>query len=229
MNEENKTLLPQEELPLQDAEAPAAENAAEKPDLFDYLESLPDVEDPFDPSEPEPEPEEKSDLELLAEYIRARSAAGVLTARGEMLKENPELEEVFAQLADDEAYADIRTEQGKKDLYYYSTPIMAVNYAHMAMLAEEKDHCRTIADIVRFNCKVGPACTFVYFFMSAPYSLTKTQIDVALDMIKRRVEYADIQETQSFNGKRYLYTTNRLTAKYAKALADFAEEGEHNM
>ena len=65
--------------------------------------------------------------------------------------------------------------------------------------------------------------------MASPYNMTKTQIDVALDMIKRREEYADIQETQSFNGKRYLYTANRLTAKYAKALADFAEEGEHNM
>lgn len=65
--------------------------------------------------------------------------------------------------------------------------------------------------------------------MASPYNMTKAQIDVALDMIKRREEYADIQETQSFNGKRYLYTSDRLTAKYAKALADFAEEGEHNM
>lgn len=223
MNEENKTMLPLEESSMPDTQT------EEKPDLLDYLESLPEVEDPFDPSEPEPEPEEKNDLELLAEYIRARSRAGLLTAKGAMIKESPELEALFAQFAEDEAYADIRTEEGKKDLYYYSTPIMAVNYAHMAMLAEEKDHCRTIADIVRFNCKVGPACTWVHFFTSAPYNLTKTQIDVALNLMKTREEYADIQETQSFNGKRYLYTANRLTAKYAKALADFAEEGEHNM
>lgn len=225
MSEENKTILP-----AQDTAVPAAEETAnEKPDLLDYLESLPDVEDPFEPSEPEEEPQEQSDLDLLAQYIRARSAAGLLTAKGALLKDSPELEEVFAQLSDNEAYADIRTEEGKKDLYYYSTPTMAVNYAHMAMLAEEKDYCRTIADIVRFNCKVGPACTWAYFFMAAPYNMTKTQIDVAINMLKRREEYADIQETQSFNGKRYLYTSSRLSAKYAKALADFAEEGEHNM
>jgi len=223
MNEENKVLPTQEEAPVQDAQ--------EKPDLFDYLESLPDVEDPFEPSAQEEEeaPAEPSELDLLAQYIRARSAAGLLTGKSKMLKETPELEEVFAQFAENEAYADIRIEEGKKDLYYYSTPTMAVNYAHMAMLAEERDHCRTIADIVRFNCKVGPACTFVYFFTSAPYNMTKTQIDVTLDLMKTREEFADIQETISFNGKRYLYTTNRLTAKYAKALADFAEEGEHNM
>lgn len=226
MSEENKTILPGE-----DNAAPAAEETAEKPDLFDYLESLPDVEDPFEPSieEEEAEPEAPGELEMLAQYIRARSAAGLLTGKAALLKDSPELEEVFAQFADNEAYADIRTEEGKKDLYYYSTPTMAVNYAHMAMLAEEKDYCRTIADIVRFNCRVGPACTFAYFFMAAPYNMTKTQIDVTIDMLKRREEYADIQETESFNGKRYLYTSSRLTAKYAKALADFAEEGEHNM
>ena len=226
MNEENKPVLPQEE------NAAPAEPAAEKPDLFDYLESLPDVEDPFEPSEdaePEEEPEEPSELEMLARYIRARSAAGVLTPKKLLLEESPELEETLAQFAENEAYADIRIEEGRKDLYYYSTPTMAVNYAHMAMLAEEKDHCRTIADIVRWNCKIGPACTWAYFFMSSPYNMTKTQIDVTIDMLKRREEYADIQETTSFNGKRYLYSSDRLTAKYAKALADFAEEGEHNM
>lgn len=224
MSEDNKTILPEDE-------AAAAPGESEKPDLLDYLESLPDVEDPFEPSpeEPEKEPEEPGDLELLARYIRGRSAAGMLTAKKALLKESPELEEVLTQLAESEDYADIRTEQGKKDLYYYSTPIMAVNYAHMAMLAEEKDSCRTIADIVRFNCRVGPACTAAYFFMSAPYNMTRTQIDVALDLIKRREEYADIRETTSFNGKRYLYTTKRLSAKYAKSLADFAEEGEENM
>ena len=42
-------------------------------DLFDYMDSLPEVEDPFPPSEPEPEapPEpERKPGELLAEYIR---------------------------------------------------------------------------------------------------------------------------------------------------------------
>lgn len=227
MNEENKTVLPGEE-----SISVPAETTQEKPDLLDYLESLPDVEDPFEPSEDaetEEEPGEPSELELLAQYIRARSAAGVLTAKSALLKDNPELEEVFAGFAENEAYADIRTEQGSKDLYYYSTPTMAVNYAHMAMLAEEKDHCRTIADIVRWNCKIGPACTDAYFFTNHPYNMTKTQINVTLDLMKRREEYADIQETKSFNGVRYLYTSNRLTAKYAKALADFAEEGEHNM
>lgn len=202
-------------------------DSTEKPDLLDYLESLPDVDDPFEPSEPDPEPETPSELSMLADYIRARSASGLLTAKTALLQENPELETLIPQLT--ETFDDLRTEQGNKDLYFYATPIMAVNYAHMAMLAEEKDYSRTIADIVRWNCKIGPACTEVYFFTSAPYCMTKTQIDVTLNLMKTREAYTDIQETKSFNGVRYLYTTQRLSAKYAKALADFAEEGEQNM
>ena len=106
------------------ADAPAEEK---KPDLFDYLESQPDVEDPFPPSEPEPEPEEPTDTELLARYIRTRSAQGQLTARKALLEENPEMEPVIDELLRDEAFPDIRTEKGEKDVYYYATPIMAVH------------------------------------------------------------------------------------------------------
>ena len=53
----------------------------DKPDILDYLESLPDVEDPFPPSEPEEEaPVEETPKrpgQILADYIRRRSAAGV--------------------------------------------------------------------------------------------------------------------------------------------------------
>lgn len=135
------------------ADAPAEEK---KPDLFDYLESQPDVEDPFPPSEPEPEPEEPTDTELLARYIRTRSAQGQLTARKALLEENPEMEPVIDELLQDEAFPDIRTEKGEKDVYYYATPIMAVHYAHLAMLAEEKDLPRTIADMVRPSLQDRP-------------------------------------------------------------------------
>ncbi len=203
------------------ADAPAEEK---KPDLFDYLESQPDVEDPFPPSEPEPEPEEPTDTELLAGYIRTRSAQGQLTARKALLEENPEMEPVIDELLQDEAFPDIRTEKGEKDVYYYATPIMAVHYAHLAMLAEEKDLPRTIADMVRHHCKIGPAPTPVTYFTASPYNCTIPQIDRALMTMKHRAEYADIQEVLSYNHVRYLFSSSIISAKYAKSLADFSEE-----
>lgn len=204
------------------ADAPAKE---EKPDLFDYLESQPDVEDPFPPSEPEPQQEQApSDVELLAGYIRTRSSQGLLTARKPLLEESPELEPVLETLMQDEAFADIRTEKGEKDIYYYATPIMAVHYAHLAMLAEEKDLPRTIADMVRHHCKIGPAPTPLTYFTASPYNCTLPQIERALMIMKHREEYADIQETLSYNRVRYLYSSAMISAKYAKSLADFSEE-----
>lgn len=208
---------------------PGTENLPDdqKPDIFDYLESQPDVEDPFEPSEPEPEPAPKSDAEIFADFIRHRSSCGQLTPKSALLQEIPELETILAQIAaGGEAFQDIRTEQGKKDIYYYSTPIMAVNYAHLSMLAEEKDICLAIADMVRHNCKIGPAPTALSYFEAHPYLYTLPEIERALMMMKQKPEYADIQEVQSYNGVRYLYSSDSISAKYAKALADFSEESE---
>lgn len=208
----------------QESAATATGEQAGKPDIFDYLESQPDVADPFEPSQPESEPAPRTDAQLFADFVRMRSRCGLLTAKSEILKENPEMEAVLASLSEDEQFSDIRTEQGKKDLYYYSTPTMAVNYAHMAMLADEKDLPRTIADIVRWQCRIGPAPTPVSYFKAPPYCCTLPQIDRALMLMKRREEYADIEETTSYNGIRYLYSSKAISAKYAKALADYSEE-----
>ena len=54
----------------------AAAARGETVDLFEYLDSLPEVEDPFPPSEPDPEPApepERKPAEMLAEYIRERT------------------------------------------------------------------------------------------------------------------------------------------------------------
>ena len=71
-------------------------STAEKPDLLDYLESLPDVEDPFPPSKPEDEAPaeavEKRPAQVLADFIRKRSAAAALTARKSLMEEAENME-----------------------------------------------------------------------------------------------------------------------------------------
>lgn len=135
-------------------------STAEKPDLLDYLESLPDVEDPFPPSEPEEEAPaeavEKRPAQVLADFIRKRSAAAALTARKSLMEEAENMEELIAAMAQDEDCKDIRHVDGQKDVYYYSEENMANNYAMIAALIEDKDVCRTIAEMVRFNCKTYP-------------------------------------------------------------------------
>lgn len=213
----------------------AQQAAAEgkKVDLFDYIDSLPDVPDPFPPSEdatqPEPDPEpvpEQKPGEVLAEYIRERSRAAQLTAKKPLLDEEPELDVMISEMRELDSCKDIENVQGAKDEYFFSSEIMARNYAMIAMLVEEKDLSRTIAQMVRFNCKTYPAPTPLYYFMRSPYNYTKPQLDHALAMIRRREDMKDIQAVTAFNGVLYLYSEEIMSRKYAQALANGSEEQE---
>ena len=198
-------------------------------DLFDYMDSLPDVEDPFPPSEPEPEPEpqpERKPGELLADYIRSRSTVAQLTPRKALEAEEPQLEEMLAEIHSLESCADIKSVQGSKDEYFYSDEIMANNYAMIAMLVLEKNLARTVAHMVRFNCKTYPSPTPLYHFMRSPYNYTKTQLEQALRVLKADKDTQDIRTVESFNGVLYMYSTDIMSERYAKALADGNETEE---
>lgn len=215
------------------AEAPdlAQQAAAEGKtvDLFDYMDSLPEVEDPFPPSEPEPEaqPEpERKPGEVLAEYIRERSRAAHLTPRRPLEEEEPQLEEMLAEMRALESCADIRSVKGSKDEYFYSEEIMANNYAMIAMLVYEKNLPHTVAHMVRFNCKTYPSPTPLYHFMRSPYNYTQPQLEQALRMIRSGKDTQDIRTVESFNGVLYMYSTEIMSERYAKALADGNEAGE---
>lgn len=198
-------------------------------DLFDYIDSLPEVDDPFPPSEdaPQPEPEaEQKPGEVLAAYIRERSRAAQLTPKRPLLAEEPELDAMLTEMHALDSCKDIVSVQGAKDEYFYSSEVMANNYAMIAMLVEEKDLPRTIAHMVRFNCKTYPSPTPLYYFMRSPYNCTKPQLDHALEMIRRREDMKDIQPVTAFNGVLYLYSEQIMSKKYAQALANDGEAGE---
>jgi len=211
----------------------AAENG-EKVDLFDYMDSLPEVEDPFTPSEdpmiPDPNVEqeqpERKPAEVLADYIRHRSAAAQLTPKKPLAEEEPQLEEMLAELHTLESCQDIASVKGRKDEYFYSNEVMANNYAMIAMLVLEKDLATTVAHMVRFNCKTYPSPTPLYYFMRSPYNYTKPQLDQALRVIQSREDMQDIKTVESFNGVLYMYAEGIMSRKYAKALADDGEADE---
>lgn len=214
--------------------AQQAAESGEKVDLFDYMDSLPEVNDPFPPSEnpmipdpnEEPEQPERKPAEMLAEYIRNRSAAALLTPKKSLAEEEPQLEEMLTELHTLETCQDIVSVTGRKDEYFYSNENMANNYAMIAMLVLEKDLPHTIAHMVRFNCKTYPSPTPLYYFMRSPYNYTKTQLDQALRMIQRDPETADIQTVTTFNGILYMYSDKIMSRKYAAALADDGETVE---
>ena len=240
----NRDANPKEEKAEMAARAQAVMGAAEqtagqaadgeqKVDLFDYLDSLPEVEDPFLPSEEpvidqEP-PQERKPGEVLAQYIRERTRAVQLTPRRPLEEEEPKLQELLDEMHALESCADIRSVKGRKDEYFYSEEIMANNYAMIAMLVLEKDIPYTVAQMVRFNCRTYPSPTPLYYFMRSPYFYTKPQIDQALRVIRADRDMQDIQLVRTENGVDYLYSEQEMSRRYAQALADDAESEERLM
>ncbi|MBC8591004.1 hypothetical protein [Wansuia hejianensis] len=201
----------------------------EKPDLLDYLDELEDVEDLDNSLENQDieEAEEKTEAELLAEFIRIRSKGAYLTSKSSLEKEEPKLEELLDNLSKDEGCQDIVYIKGDKDVYYYSNEFMSDNYAMIAMLVEDKDMPRTIAEMVRWNGKTYPCATPLYYFKNSPYFYTDAQIERALGRIRHKEEYSDICELTTGNNVRYLYSTIHMSEKYARALAEGVEYGEY--
>ena len=212
------------------AAAAAVTQGQEKPDIFDYMQSLPEVHDPFPPSPPEPEapPEpEKTKAQLLADFIRDRSKGGVITPKALIAKDEEDVDALLAELAADETCRDILTVEGRKDVYYYSDEVMAHNYAKIAMLTTEKDDARTVAEMVRFNCKAFPTPTPVYYFGRSPFRLDRERMKAVVAQMKTDPAYQDIREcVADVNGEPYLYSADLMTEKYARALANGAEARE---
>lgn len=204
--------------------------ADEKPDMIDFMQSLPEVEDPFPPSEPEPEapPEpEKTKAQLLADFIRERARGALITPKALIARDEPEIESLLAELAADETCKDIRTVEGQQDVYFYSDEVMANNYAKIAMLTLEKDDARTVAEMVRFNCKAFPTPTPVYYFSRQPFFLDKAKMELVIAHMQDDPRYQDIRLCEAaVNGEPYLYSIDLMSEKYAKALANGAEMHE---
>ena len=212
----------------------------EKMDLLDYLDSLPDDEDlegtktdeldeeiEEEVVEEVVEEEPKTKWQLLAEFIRLRSGAANLTSKSSLDKEGQELEEILKALSEDETCADIKSIQGEKDIYYYSEELMSDNYAMIALLVDEKDIAKTIAEMVRWNSKTYPCPTPRYYFSNSPYFLTEPQIERAMKKIWSTEEYKDICELETGNKVKYLYSTETMSEKYARSLAESVEYGEY--
>ena len=161
-------------------EETAAPDAAEKPQLLDFLAAAPEAEgDPYadQPTVTAPELPELTPAQELAGYIRARSAAALITPHALLLEEVENADELLAQMPADPQCTDIVTRAGAKDTYYYSNANMSDNYAMIAQLIEDKDLCVMFAEMVRFNARIYPSATPLKYFQRSPYGLAPEVIE----------------------------------------------------
>lgn len=216
----------------QAAEAPAPEadgetaEATAKTDLLDFLAAAPEAEgDPFadQPTETAPELPQLTPAQQLAGYIRSRSAAALVTAHALLVSEVENADELLAQMPEDPQCTDIVTRAGAKDTYYYSNANMSDNYAMIAQLIEDRDLCVMFAEMVRFNARVYPSATPLRYFQRSPYGLAPEEVEQTWKTMQGKPEFSDIEELTNNQNERFLFSTQYLTRRYAKAISDVDE------
>ena len=212
------------------AEAPAVPEGTDaadaKPELLDFLAAAPDAEnDPYadQPTKTAPELPELTPAQQLAGYIRSRSAAALVTAHAQLASEVENADELLAQMPQDPQCEDIVSRTGAKDTYYYSSANMSDNYAMIAQLIEDRDLCVMFAEMVRFNARIYPSATPLRYFQRSPYGLAPDEIEQTWKTMQGRPEFADIEELTNNPNERFLFSTQYLTRRYAKAISDVDE------
>ena len=212
------------------AEAPAVPEGTDaadaKPELLDFLAAAPDAEnDPYadQPTKTAPELPELTPAQQLAGYIRSRSAAALVTAHAQLASEVENADELLAQMPQDPQCEDIVSRTGAKDTYYYSSANMSDNYAMIAQLIEDRDLCVMFAEMVRFNARIDPSATPLRYFQRSPYGLAPDEIEQTWKTMQGRPECADIEELTNNQNERFLFSTQYLTRRYAKAISDVDE------
>ena len=212
------------------AEVPAVPEGTDaadaKPELLDFLAAAPDAEnDPYadQPTKTAPELPELTPAQQLAGYIRSRSAAALVTAHAQLASEVENADELLAQMSQDPQCEDIVSRTGAKDTYYYSSANMSDNYAMIAQLIEDRDLCVMFAEMVRFNARIYPSATPLRYFQRSPYGLAPDEIEQTWKTMQGRPEFADIEELTNNQNERFLFSTQYLTRRYAKAISDVDE------
>ena len=212
------------------AEAPAVPEGTDaadaKPELLDFLAAAPDAEnDPYadQPTKTAPELPELTPAQQLAGFIRSRSAAALVTAHAQLTSEVENADELLAQMPQDPQCEDIVSRTGAKDTYYYSSANMSDNYAMIAQLIEDRDLCVMFAEMVRFNARIYPSATPLRYFQRSPYGLAPDEIEQTWKTMQGRLEFADIEELTNNQNERFLFSTQYLTRRYAKAISDVDE------
>lgn len=208
------------------AEAAPDTDSAAKPELLDFLAAAPEAEnDPYadQPTQTAPELPELTPAQELAGYIRSRSAAAQVTSHALLVTEVENADELLAQMPQDPQCEDIVVRAGAKDTYYYSNANMSDNYAMIAQLIEDEDLCVMFAEMVRFNARIYPSATPLRYFRRSPYGLSPEAVEQTWKAMQGKPEFSDIEELTNNQNERFLFSTQYLTRRYAKAISDVDE------
>lgn len=191
-------------------------------------ETLKAFEDALDKVEAEMN-REKSKAELLMNYINSANKRNKLVSHTALLLNLPDgiTKEDLTQLLQkkDEFHelSNLVAIKTEKNLFYYNDTLFTERFATVQALIEGKDILKTIATVTRRDCEIYPRPFRLVALKDFPYYFTEDELLGAASRFSVSEEYNDIKTVSASNGGICFYSTNFLSEKYARALAEEIE------
>lgn len=169
----------------------------------------------------------------IAEKVRADSQDRVrLTPAGDLQELVPEQERykiaaILKEMQETPAYADVKMVTASNGhVFFYSDLHMSNYYALVLSRAAAKDHCATIAAMVRDESRIYPRPTCVQLFMEDLFEIPPCDLKAIVDETLKKPEFSDIRKiVHPTTGGVYLYSNRYLKDHMAELLMDWREVG----
>lgn len=172
---------------------------------------------------------ERSQAEILYEFIREKNLKEKLGKRSDLIKNPPqgleseEVEEILTNIDDYKDLDNLDIIETAKDIYYYDILLWTGQYADTAVILEEKDINKAIATRARRDCKIYPRPLQFTALYEPPYSYKEEEVERALKAMEADETYQDIKVVKASNGGKCIYSTDEMSEKYAKSLCEYLE------
>jgi hypothetical protein len=169
----------------------------------------------------------------IAEKVRADSRDRVrLTPAGDLQELIPEQERyriaaILKEMQENPSYADVKMVTASNGhVFFYSDLHMSNYYALVLSRAAAKDHCATIAAMVRDESRIYPRPTCVQFFMEDLFEIPACELKDIVEETLKKPEFGDIKKiVHPTTGGIYLYSDRYLKDHMAALLVDWQEVG----
>lgn len=129
---------------------------------------------------------------------------------------------VLATVHDNLACRDLHFMDGVHGTYLFSDRFMSNNYAKWSLQALDGDDMETLAQNTREECRSYPRPLLARSLCNAPFSLSYEHVLETFRQMQKSGDYPDIKTCSASNGDVYFYSSDIMSARYAKSLAEFS-------
>jgi len=176
-------------------------------------------------------------IQVMADFIRARSREGHLTAQQEisehlhetgLLNEREEGQAVLDQILGEalERNADLRQLKDQASMpFLYSAQHMTEAYAEL-LFRKKGNPVMMMAEVVRENSALYPRPVPLDTFRNPPFDMTDREITTCLRQMGEQEGLGDICQTTTSIGTVFLFSSLHLDPGHGAMLAEWLDVGE---